>query len=150
MQIPGNLDLILSHKSNNLVVSVPPNATVFEAIQTMAEQNVGAVLVMRGDRLLGVLSERDYTRKVILKGRSSRQTMVNEIMSNSVITAPPHYSIDDALRLMTERRIRHLPVVDCGRVMGVISIGDLVKWVIAAQDVAISQLESYITCSIAG
>ena len=148
MQIQGTLDVILSHK-NFALWSIAPNATVFDAIKMMADHNIGSVLVMREGRLLGVLSERDYTRKVILKGRQSRQTMVNEIMSTPVITAPIDCSIEEALRLMSERRIRHLPVVARGKVVGLVSVGDLIKWVIAAQDATISQLESYITGSYA-
>lgn len=148
MQIHGTLDVILSHK-NHALWSIAPNATVFDAIQMMATHNIGAVLVMRDSRLLGVISERDYTRKVILKGRQSRQTMVNEIMSSPVVTATLNCTIDEALRLMSEKRIRHLPVVEAGQVVGLVSLGDLVKWVIAAQDATISQLESYITGSYA-
>jgi CBS domain-containing protein len=148
MQTQGNLDLILSHK-NHALWSISPGATVFDAIQMMADHNIGSVLVMREGKLLGVLSERDYTRKVILKGRQSRQTMVNEIMSSPVVTASLDCSIEDALRLMSEKRIRHLPVLERGHVVGVVSVGDLIKWVIAAQDATISQLESYITGSYA-
>ncbi len=148
MQIQGTLDVILSHK-NHALWTIAPSATVFEAIQMMSDHNVGSVLVMRDGRLLGVLSERDYTRKVILKGRQSRQTMVNEIMTSPVITAPLNCGIDEALRLMSEKRIRHLPVMEDGKIVGLVSLGDLVKWVIAAQDATISQLESYITGSYA-
>lgn len=148
MQTQGNLDHILSQK-NHALWSILPGATVYDAIKMMSDHNVGAVLVMQDGKLLGVLSERDYTRKVILKGRLSRQTIVEEIMTTPVITAGLDCSIDEALRLMSERRIRHLPVVEEGRVVGVVSLGDLVKWVIAAQDATISQLESYITGSYA-
>lgn len=113
----------------------------------MADHNVGSVMVMREGELLGVLSERDYTRKVILKGRQSRQTLVDEIMTSPVITAPLNLSIEDALRIMSERRVRHLPVMHDGNVVGVVSLGDLIKWVVAAQDATIIQLESYITGS---
>lgn len=148
MQTQGNLDLLLSHK-NHALWSISPGATVFDAIQMMADHNVGSVLVMQDGELLGVLSERDYTRKVILKGRMSRQTIVEEIMTTPVITASLDCSIEEALRVMSEKRIRHLPVMERGRVIGVVSTGDLIKWVIAAQDSTICQLESYITGSYA-
>lgn len=148
MQILGTLDAILRHK-NVSVCSISPHATVFEAIQMMADHNIGSVLVVSDGQLLGVLTERDYTRKVILKGRQSRQTLVNEIMTTPVVTAPLDCLIDEALRLMSEKRIRHIPVVEEGNVIGVVSLGDLIKWVIAAQDATISQLESYITGSYA-
>ncbi|HEY1172307.1 MAG TPA: CBS domain-containing protein [Verrucomicrobiae bacterium] len=146
MQTHGTLDHLLSQK-NQALWSISPHATVFEAIQMMADHNVGSVMVMREGELLGVLSERDYTRKVILKGRQSRQTLVDEIMTSPVITAPLNLSIEDALRIMSERRVRHLPVMHDGNVVGVVSLGDLIKWVVAAQDATIIQLESYITGS---
>ncbi len=148
MQIQGTLDVLLNNKKT-AVWSISPHATVYEAIQTMADQNVGSVLVMRDGALLGVLTERDYTRKVILRGRQSRQTLVEEIMTTPVVTAPINASIDDVMRVMSEKRIRHVPVVEDGVIVGVVSLGDLIKWVIAAQDSTISQLESYITGSYA-
>src|SRR5262245_23384338 len=123
---------------------VGPEDPVLEAIRQMAERHVGALLVMKGDELIGIVSERDYARKVILLGRSSRETPVGQIMSSPVHTVSPTYTVDDCMRLMTERRIRHLPVVDRGRVVGMISIGDLVKAVIEDQKQTIEQLESYI------
>jgi CBS domain-containing protein len=123
---------------------VEPEDPVLEAIRQMAERHVGALLVMRGDELLGIVSERDYARKVILLGRSSRDTPVWQIMSSPVHTVSPNHTVDDCMRLMTERRIRHLPVVERGRVAGMISIGDLVKAVIEDQKQTIEQLESYI------
>jgi CBS domain-containing protein len=123
---------------------VEPEDPVLEAIRQMAERHVGALLVMRGDELLGIVSERDYARKVILLGRSSRDTPVWQIMSSPVHTVSPNHTVDDCMRLMTERRIRHLPVVERGRVVGMISIGDLVKAVIEDQKQTIEQLESYI------
>ena len=124
--------------------SVGPEDPVLEAIRQMAERHVGALLVMKGDELVGIVSERDYARKVILLGRSSRDTPVWQIMSAPVHTVSPKHSVEDCMRLMTERRIRHLPVVERGSVMGVISIGDLVKAVIEDQQHTIEQLESYI------
>jgi len=135
---------ILSHKGNQ-VWSVPPETTVFDAIKMMAEKNVGALLVTTEGRLAGVMSERDYTRKVILKGRSSKETPVREIISGKVVTVSPDHSVEECMRLMTEHRIRHLPVLQGSTILGVISIGDLVNSIISSQNSAIEQLETYIT-----
>jgi CBS domain-containing protein len=149
MQIPGSVRDILQNKAAR-VCSISPDAHVFDAIQQMAEKNVGAILVMKGDDLCGILSERDYTRKVVLKGKSSKETFVREIMTETPLTASPHDSVEGCLQRMTEHRVRHLPVIEGGKVLGVVSIGDLVKWVISVQNSAISQLESYITGGFAG
>jgi CBS domain-containing protein len=135
---------ILSQKGN-VVWSVAPDVTVLEAIQMMAEKNVGALLVTKDEHLLGVLSERDYTRKVILKGRSSKDTPVRDIISGKVVSVSPDHTVEECMRLMTEHRIRHLPVVQGARILGVISIGDLVNSIISHQTSAIQQLETYIT-----
>jgi signal-transduction protein with cAMP-binding, CBS, and nucleotidyltransferase domain len=127
------------------IFAVAPEAPVLEAIKHMAERGVGALLVMRGEQLVGILSERDYARKVILQGRSSAQTAVSEIMSSEVLTVEPETDVFDCMRMCTDKRIRHLPVVQGNRVMGVISIGDLVKEVINAQAEQIDQLQRYIT-----
>jgi CBS domain-containing protein len=124
--------------------SIEPEDPVLEAVRMMADRHVGALLVMRGTELAGILSERDYARKVVLLGRSSAETPVWQIMTSPVITVSPDNSVQDCMRLMTERRIRHLPVVDGGRVVGMISIGDLVKAVIEEQQQTIEQLETYI------
>jgi CBS domain-containing protein len=135
---------ILSQKGNQ-VWSVNPETTVLEAIRVMADKNVGALLVTRGEQLVGIISERDYTRNVILKGRSSKDTTVQEIISGRAITVSPDHTVEECLRLMTQHRIRHLPVLAGNRILGVISIGDLVNSIISAQNSAIQQLETYIT-----
>ena len=126
------------------VYAVEPEDPVLEAIQLMADHHVGALLVMRGRELIGIVSERDYARKVILMGRSSNETPVWQIMSSPVVTVTPDQTLADCMRLVTERRIRHLPVTDKGTVVGVLSIGDLVKAVMEEQQQTIAQLESYI------
>ena len=127
------------------VYAITPEAPVLDAIRQMAERRVGALVVMKGDALAGIVSERDYARKVILQGRSSAQTAVADIMSAEPLTIAPDTDVFDCMRLCTERRVRHLPVVQDGRVVGVISIGDLVKAVIDAQAEQIEQLQRYIT-----
>jgi CBS domain-containing protein len=126
------------------IYAVAPEAAVLEAIRAMAEHRVGALLVMQGADLVGVVSERDYARKVILLGRSSSDTTVSTIMSSPVITVSPDDSVSHCMQLMTDRHVRHLPAVEGGRVMGMVSIGDLVKAVIAEQRAQIEQLENYI------
>jgi CBS domain-containing protein len=144
MKVSGAISSILKHKGSK-VWSISPEATVFEAIQLMAEKNIGALLVVTGEKLVGVMSERDYTRKVALKGKSSKETQVREIISLPAIFVSPDRTIEDCMRLMTENRVRHLPVLEGDRILGVVSIGDLVNWLISAQSEAINQLESYIT-----
>ena len=144
MDVSGNISAILNQKGGE-IYSVSPKDSVFDAVSLLAEKNVGAVLVMDGETLVGLLSERDYTRKVMLRGKRSRETTVAEIMSTELKTVQPREAVGDCLRLMTDKRIRHLPVVDGNKVVGVISIGDLVKWVINCQSAAIAHLESYIS-----
>jgi CBS domain-containing protein len=134
---------VLAAKSG-AIYAVEPQAAVLEAIRAMAEHRVGALLVMRGAELLGVVSERDYARKVILLGRASGDTPVSTIMSSPVITVSPDDSVSHCMQLMTDRHVRHLPVLEGGRVIGMVSIGDLVKTVIAEQRAQIEQLENYI------
>jgi CBS domain-containing protein len=145
MNAIGTIGEILNHKGAS-VWSIRPEATVFEAIQLMAEKNIGALLVTdKNQRLVGILSERDYTRKVALRGKSSKQTAVKEILSGQVIHVSPTHTIEECMRLMTDHRVRHLPVLDKDRILGVVSIGDLVNWIISAQSTTIHQLQTYIT-----
>ncbi len=143
MKIADPISSVLRNKSSRLW-RITPQEMVFDAIRLMSEKNVGALLVMDGDHLLGIVSERDYTRKVILKGRSSKETAVAEIMTRDLETASPSSTVEECLQLMTRRRIRHLPVCLGDEVIGILSIGDLVKWTISAQNAMIDQLESYI------
>ena len=127
------------------ILSVSPETPVFSALQVMAEKNVGALLVLERDELVGIFSERDYARKVILKGKTSKETPVREIMSSHVLYIRPEQTIEDCMALMTDKRVRHLPVLEHGKVIGVISIGDVVKALIAEQQFIIAQLQNYIT-----
>jgi len=140
----GTISEILQHKGAT-VWTIGPNATVFEAIQIMADKNIGAVLVTDNDKLVGIISERDYTRKVALRGKSSKELKVAEILTRPVIHVAPGQTIEECLRLMTDHRVRHLPVLEGEKIAGVVSIGDLVNWVISAQSTTIRQLETYIT-----
>jgi CBS domain-containing protein len=140
----GTIGEILNNKGA-AVWSVSPETTVFDAIQMMADKNIGALLVIQEGKLVGIISERDYTRKVVLKGRASKQTAVKEILSGQVIKATPAHTIEDCMRLMTEHRIRHLPVLEGDNILGIISIGDLVNWIISSQTATIQQLQAYIS-----
>jgi signal-transduction protein with cAMP-binding, CBS, and nucleotidyltransferase domain len=135
--------MILKNKGN-YVWSLPPERTVYEAISMMAEKSVGTIVVLSGEQLVGIISERDYARKVILKGKLSKQTLVSEIMSSPVTTVDPDRTADECMRLMTEKRIRHLPVMDQGQLVGVVSIGDLVKAIVSVQAETIQYLSDYI------
>jgi CBS domain-containing protein len=134
----------LLQAKGRVVHAISPQASVLDAIKLMAEKGIGALLVLDEGRLAGVMSERDYARKVILLGRSSQDTAVREIMSGQVITVRAEQTVEDCMALMTAKRIRHLPVIESGRLAGVVSIGDLVKEVIADREETIKQLESYI------
>lgn len=135
---------ILKNKGYD-IFSVPPDATVFDALKIMADKGVGALLVLDGEKLSGILSERDYARKVILLGKSSREAKVREIMSDRVLYVNPHRTAEECMALMINKRIRHLPVIDNKKLAGVISIGDVVKAVIDEKEFVIEQLEEYIS-----
>lgn len=143
MEIPDPVSNIIFNKATREIWSVAPTSSVFEAIKQMSERNIGALLVMDGDRLLGIVSERDYTRKVILKGRSSKNTAVEDIMTSEVICVDPDADVLLCLRTMSKNDIRHLPVVSEERVVGMLSIGDLVRRRMAVQGAMIDQLENY-------
>ena len=140
----------LLHQKTSALWSVPPEATVLEAIRLMAEKNIGALLVLSGDRLAGIFTERDYTRKVALMGKTSKETRIREVIARELLTVTPDDSVEDCMRLMTENRVRHLPVVEGATVVGIISIGDLVNWIISTQNAAIEQMEQYIAGGIPG
>jgi CBS domain-containing protein len=144
MKVLDTVAMILKDKGGE-TWSIGPSATVYEALQLMADKAVGALLVMQSDRLAGIFSERDYARKIILHGLSSKTTLVSEIMSSPAVTITPDTTVDDAMHIMTDRHIRHLPVTDGdGGIKGVVSVGDLVKWIITSHEQTIEQLESYI------
>jgi len=149
MNLSDTIAMVLKEKGQN-IWSLDPEALVYDAIEMMANKHVGALLVTSDGKLVGIISERDYARKVILQERSSKQTQVKEIMTSSVIVVRPDQTIEDCMRLMTENRIRHLPVVENEKVLGVVSIGDLVKWVVSAQAETIHQLQHYIAGSYPG
>ncbi len=134
----------LLHHKGSTVWHVTPEATVFDTIKLMAEKNIGALLVLSHGRLAGIFTERDYTRKIALMGKTSRDTRVQEVLSGNVICVSPNESVEECMRLMTEHRIRHLPVLEGEKVVGIISIGDLVNWIISAQNSTIEQMEQYI------
>ena len=140
----GTIREILHHKGT-AVWMITPDATVFEAIQMMAGKNVGALLVTKEGKLVGIITERDYTRKVALRGKSSKETAVREILSGHVVKVTPTHTVEECMRLMTEHRVRHLPVLEGEKILGVVSIGDLVNWIITTQSSTIHQLETYIT-----
>ena len=132
-------------RKGSAVYTIPPQATVLEALKRLAQHDIGALLVMEGEKLLGIFSERDYARKLVLLGRFSKDTRVEEVMTQEVVTVRPETDLAEAMRLMTEHRVRHLPVVEGGKVVGVISIGDAVKAIITEQEMLIAELSRYVS-----
>jgi CBS domain-containing protein len=148
MKVLDPVSTVLRQKGST-IYAVPPDASVFSAIELMADKQIGALLVIDEGRLVGMVSERDYARKVVLNGRSSKDTFVREIMTSDPITINCESSVDEAMRTMTDTRCRHLPVIDPqGHVAGIVSIGDLVNWIVTSQDAAIAHLEHYISGDI--
>jgi len=144
MKISDSIGTVLKGKIDQKILSIAPDQSVYDAIATMAEHDVGALLVLSGERVVGVFSERDYARKCVLLGHASKDTQVHEIMTSPALSVSPRHTVDECMALMTQHRIRHLPVLQGESLMGVISIGDLVKWVISGQAQTIEALHGYI------
>ncbi len=150
MKITDTIETVLKQKAFNKVLPIAPEQTVHEALALMAEYDVGALMVMSGDHLVGILSERDYARRGILQGHNSKKTQVREIMTSPVVSVTLQHTVDDCMNLMTDGHFRHLPVLDGDKVVGIVSIGDMVKWVISGQEHAIRELEGYIAGAYPG
>jgi CBS domain-containing protein len=150
MKITDTVDQVLKHKAFNKTLPVSPEQTVHDALSLMAENDVGALMVMSDEKLVGIFSERDYARKGILQGHNSQKTKVREIMTSPVVSVTPQHTVDECMNLMTDGHFRHLPVIEDDRVVGIVSIGDMVKWVISGQEHAIQALEGYITGAYPG
>ena len=149
MKIAYPISAVIYRKSSTLW-TVSPDSTVYDAIKLMSDKNIGALMVMTADkRLVGMFTERDYSRKIALQGKTSKETLVSEIMVSNVITVTGEDTVEDCMRLMTDKRVRHLPVVKDGKVVGIVSIGDLVNWIISTQDATIEQMERYIAGGLA-
>ena len=146
MKLSDTIGAVMKTKGG-VIWSLAPEESVYHAVEQMAEKGIGALLVMSEGKLVGILSERDYARKVVLKGRSSKETTVAEIMTSPVLYVSPHVAVDECMALMTEHRIRHLPVLEADRVVAVVSIGDIVKWIVSKQEQTIHEMESYISQS---
>jgi len=150
MKTTETIDQVLKQKKFNKILPISPEQTVREALALMAEHDVGALMVMSGTKLVGILSERDYARKGILMGHHSEDTKVREMMTSPVVSITPRHTVDDCMNLMTQRHFRHLPVLEGDKVIGIVSIGDMVKWVISGQEHTIQALEGYITGAYPG
>jgi len=150
MKISDTIDQVLRHKSFNEIIRLDPEQSVYDALKTMAEYDVGALMVFTGRRLVGILSERDYARKGVLRGHHSKDTKVREIMTSPVVSATRSHTVDECMSLMSDRHFRHLPIVEGEDVVGIISMGDLVRWVISGHERHIQALEGYITGAYPG